>query len=943
MLVNSRMSVSNNSQYARGNLVVVFLVACLFLVGCSKMTDVEHIARAKEFSAKGDYRSAIIEYKNALSLNSQNAEVRFALGQVYARTGDIESAKKELLIAYDKGVHQDEVRATLAKLLVSGQKFDELIETVSAYPAKDVATTAKIYTYLGLAHIGSGDRERGVELLEEAKSLAPQSADVLYGLAYLEFLGRNHDKAQALLEQAISVDPSLPDARLLHADIEFFLSNYADAERGYLYVVDQEPNNILTIYALRANLGLIQSLIAQNKLGMAQSRIDTVLAKAPANPFLLYFAGMIAYQEKNYEKAEENLLKVIASIPNHMPSFFLLGAINFQQNELEQAGEYLSTYVARDPSNIQARKILAATRMKLRQPELAMDALSPVLDQAGKDVGLLSLVGSIAVRSGKSDMGTSYLEEAVAAQPENTAIRTELALAYLAESDFSQAIKELETASRDGSGDSGKKATLLLVLTHLRNGDSEAALNEAKNYLALHPDDPTAHNLVGTVYAQMGDAVAARKNFEGALVVDSKYTPATVNLARMAQAEGNFLDARKLYESIISYDPDNVSVIMALSHVDQKLGDIESAVQWLVEAANVSSDALMARVMLAHYYLRISDLSNAKKYIKEVRALAPDSSEAFMLRGLLAKKEGRLDDALKSFNQLLALDPKSLVGLYQSGVIYSVKREYDLAEQALKRVLAAHGEHLPSVSLLARIEMRRGDLTKAKALVERVKSKNAKSFGAYVLEADLFYAQRKYAEAVELYRKAAALNATDSLILKIAKAYRLGGDRDAAKAFLEEWLNKKPDNYQIRLVLAGEQELRGETDDAIKSYETLLSLRSDDPLVLNNLAWLYFQAGNPGARELAEKAYRLEPRDPSILDTLGWILVSTGDLERAVQLLTKAEKLAPNVADIKYHLAVALAKLGEHGQAKSMLTALLKSPEGLSVDTLEVKKLLDSL
>ena len=42
---------------------------------------------------------------------------------------------------------------------------------------------------------------------------------------------------------------------------------------------------------------------------------------------------------------------------------------------------------------------------------------------------------------------------------------------------------------------------------------------------------------------------------------------------------------------------------------------------------------------------------------------------------------------------------------------------------------------------------------------------------------------------------------------------------------------------------------------------------------LNNLATAYQQEKNPLALEYAEKAYKLAPDSPAVLDTLGWILV----------------------------------------------------------------------
>jgi|GEM_PF-6751537 len=48
--------------------------AALALVACTpKLTDTEHVARAKEYQDKGDLRASMIELKSALQINPDNA------------------------------------------------------------------------------------------------------------------------------------------------------------------------------------------------------------------------------------------------------------------------------------------------------------------------------------------------------------------------------------------------------------------------------------------------------------------------------------------------------------------------------------------------------------------------------------------------------------------------------------------------------------------------------------------------------------------------------------------------------------------------------------------------------------------------------------------------------------------------------------------------------
>jgi len=66
------------------------------------------------------------------------------------------------------------------------------------------------------------------------------------------------------------------------------------------------------------------------------------------------------------------------------------------------------------------------------------------------------------------------------------------------------------------------------------------------------------------------------------------------------------------------------------------------------------------------------------------------------------------------------------------------------------------------------------------------------------------------------------------------------------------------------------------------------------------------------------------------MDTLGWLLINQGAYARSIELLQKANQLAPDIPDIQYHLAVALAKSGNKALARRELERLLASGKKFS-------------
>ena len=131
------------------------------------------------------------------------------------------------------------------------------------------------------------------------------------------------------------------------------------------------------------------------------------------------------------------------------------------------------------------------------------------------------------------------------------------------------------------------------------------------------------------------------------------------------------------------------------------------------------------------------------------------------------------------------------------------------------------------------------------------------------------------------------------------------------------------DDVQVRFQLAELREQQGDGQAAILEYERIVSIGSDDAVILNNLAWLYAKSGNAEALPMAQRAHSLQPDNAAITDTLGWLKLKNGDLRGALKLLEIAADNSPDNPEIKYHLADALAQSGELDRARSILAEII--------------------
>jgi tetratricopeptide (TPR) repeat protein len=257
-------------------------------------------------------------------------------------------------------------------------------------------------------------------------------------------------------------------------------------------------------------------------------------------------------------------------------------------------------------------------------------------------------------------------------------------------------------------------------------------------------------------------------------------------------------------------------------------------------------------------------------------------------------------------------------------------------------VLAAAPQLLPPRFLLGQAELMLGNSTEALTIANALKVEYPRQSGGYVLEGDVNVAARRYAAAADAFSAAFEHEATWSVMTRLLGALQLAGRRADALRENERWVAANPQHLAGTLTLAGLLQAAGRAEDALRVYENLLELDAENLVALNNAAWLAHELSRPVALSYAERAYGLASDNPAVLDTLGWILLGQNREAEAVEHLSRAAELAPQVSEIRYHFASALAEVGQSAEARAVLAPLLQ-PGVQFEQREEAERLLESL
>jgi putative PEP-CTERM system TPR-repeat lipoprotein len=318
-----------------------------------------------------------------------------------------------------------------------------------------------------------------------------------------------------------------------------------------------------------------------------------------------------------------------------------------------------------------------------------------------------------------------------------------------------------------------------------------------------------------------------------------------------------------------------------------------------------------SRFVLTQYLVATNRAADAVEVAREAVAIAPDAAPTVNALGVALLESGQPADALEQFRRAQQIDPAEARYLLNVSRAHAALGDLEPAREQLVNALALEPENVVMLAALVDLERRAGRYDAAgEALIRLQRAAPRGDPRVVLLGGEVLLGQQRFAEAQEAFQEALRLGMGSRAAIGLFETRRRGG-LTAPAAPLISWLEETPDDLAARALLAEHYLAVGDHAAAIAEYEKLIASAPDNPMVLNNLAWLYGEAGNPRAVELARRARQLAPDNPMIADTLGWILHQRGDNAEALELLASAVAAAPQAGDVRYRYAEVLAATGD--------------------------------
>lgn len=858
--------------------LVAGLLALLLLGGCGDSTD-EILTRAQTQAAERDFRAAVVALKALLLQEPNHAQGRLLLGRIHLDLSDGASAEKELHRARDLGAADAEVVPLLARALLLQGKVDAVFGLASTQPLTPVAK-AQLDAARGLAQLAKGDPERAQQWIDAALAAAPETLEVQLAAAQLLLAQGKTAAARAAIAAAQTRNPEDGRTWSLLGDLESRGAAYGAATAAYSRAMALHAN------PLRDQLRRGMARLGQADVAGAASDADALLQRAADQPAVQYFAGLVRFQQGQFEAAADALQKAATATGNrHAPSLVLLGASQAQLGNAALALELAERAVALAPDYAPAPKLLATLTLQQGQAAAAERLLRPILDAQPDDLDAKNILATSLMLQGRSDEAARLLEAIAGQRQDRADAQLRAGIGLFAAGNQVPGLAALRQAAELAPEQAQVNTAVVATLLAARHADEAVAT--ARQFVQRNPSSATAHNLLGAAQLASQRRADARAAFERALQFEPGHADASQNLAAMAIQDGDHAMAKAYLDPALAAHPRNAGLLYRQAELALREGAPDTAGSLLQRALDAAPTALPARLALARLLIAQDRPGEALTRLAETPAQDPrvllTRAEAHLALGQLAAAQQALAQAL----ELAPLSPQVHLGLAR---LYAEQGDGARLESALDTVL----QLAPGNSMAQLLKVRLLLLQQHPAAAERLLAEvELPADDPHMLRTRLLLARGTgdTAQALTLAQRLFDQAPSTAAVLSLASAQAQAGDPAAAESTLSGWLTNHPDGVAAWRALSELQLQRHDQAAAVRALQQAIKYDAKDVATLNNLAWHLREQDARQSLVYAEQAYALAPDTPAVLDTYAEALARSAETAKALQIIDRAVDL----------------------------------------------------
>ena len=460
-------------------------------------------------------------------------------------------------------------------------------------------------------------------------------------------------------------------------------------------------------------------------------------------------------------------------------------------------------------------------------------------------------LSSVYIFFNQPEKAVSLMKKAVIYTPDNQEYRSTLATLLFNLDMFGEAADEYEILVKVFP--EKPELNFYLAETYARMGETGKAIDTydaLENVMGMHEALSMEKYRLYTTLQQPDKALEELKKIAARYPMESRYP---IILGDMYLQQDEVTQALEYYQKALEIDPESPYYPVSMANYYEKTGQSDSAKQQINTAlVNERLDINTKLNILARYILQLQyskqDIDGADVSFRTLLDQHPDESRLKLVYGDFLIMQDKFEEALFQFQLVTESEPENMDAWVQLLRLSNQRKEWDEMIRICKKCIEIFPEEL--------------------------------DFHLYLGIAH--YQKKDFTSAIDAYVNAISLIPADNISAKSNFFGQIG------------------DTY-FKL---------GQTDNAFKAYEEALKYNDKNIMVLNNYAYYLslMKKDLPKAERMSALTIKIEPNNPTYLDTYAWIFFVQGNFTLAKLYIEQAisrdrsgsAELADHYGDILY-------------------------------------------
>ncbi|MCX8174522.1 MAG: tetratricopeptide repeat protein [Thermoplasmata archaeon] len=926
-----------------------------------------YLAKAELMEKSGNTKDALAAIDKAISL-SESHDAYLLKARILRKHGSHEDALRVYLHLLEKDRANYSVMKLAGECLYELGKYDDASQMFKKVLSVQV-NSHDAWFWKGKCDIKRNAVKDGIHAMEMAISLSPKNVKYIRELIRVAKELGKRDLYLKYGDMLASLEQDNPEVWYEKANAYFEDGKLDAAENAVRKAISLRDDYPEALFLLAKIMHL------KENYGAASEILENLVEKDNMNHDAWLFMAILKNEVEEYGDAAICAERAL-DIKKTAEGYYQYGLALKGLGKFAEAGNAFTKAYEHDNGYVRAILGRAEVLEALKSFESAFESYA-LAYQKNRSSRVLAKLIELGEKTGKIEETLAYLEEGIKSDDQNPDLRLAYGRILAEKGDRTGAIKAFEKGlmfapdhtgllkalfesyAAAGRYEDAVKTGLKIVETAespeiwysignllLNLGKVERALECYQQAVALDPGMVDAYVARGKAFAEKGDfgnaaaeylkaveirpdayeprfALASlmrmRKNYQEALehiekALETKKTPeAFIEKARILSGLGRFEDSVAAYEQAFQVSQQIPDILYEKALVLEKLGLVGPAIETLEKNLRMHRHERSALALIG--ILENSGQEDRALEVCEQGLKDYPENDLFMIgRERLLQKLGRFEELVAHYDNLLQKARTPEVLYKKAELLWKLKR-YAEARESIEEALSI--EKKPEYFLVyARTTADAGSVEGALSVL----TKGLRSFKNHI-----------------------------GLTAEKARLLIAAGRHQEAEEIVEGLIEQEPENLEYLKLLAELKLSTGDYAGAIGVLEKIIRIAPDEPAVLRNLGIACFRAHRfedalkwssksidlhdaQDVREIAARSalalrrydealkhievlVKNNPENPEYLVVMGEVLAGLHRFIFALETYNRALRIQPDNLNAWYGRALALAKIGDVGEA----------------------------